>query len=82
MAYVRPHEERREDGRTSEWVDELDEETEDEPLAPGVADRARRTSRRSAVERPIGATGRRNEVLPVRRNEGPKRMILARLARA
>ena len=66
----------REDGRTSEWVDELDEETEDEPLAPGVADRARRTPLR--VVRPSSA----RSVLPVRRNEGPKPMILARLARA
>jgi hypothetical protein len=66
----------REDGRTSEWVDELDEEAGDEPLAPGVADRVRRTPLR--VVRPSSA----RSVLSVRRDEGPKRMILARLARA
>ncbi len=30
--------EEREDETTPEWADEPDEETEDEPLAPGVAD--------------------------------------------
>ena len=74
--YGRTRSGERENGRTSEWVDELDEEAGDEPLAPGVADRVRRTPLR--VVRPSSA----RSVLSVRRDEGPKRMILARLARA